>query len=59
MSKGTRLGIDGLLEVLASDRLGSVWEAVPNQLLDFVEALNDGPLEDDVALLAVRFKRQD
>ncbi len=59
MSKGTRLGIDGLLEVLASDRLGSVWEAVPNQLLDFVEALNDGPLEDDVALLAVRFRRQD
>jgi serine phosphatase RsbU (regulator of sigma subunit)/ActR/RegA family two-component response regulator len=59
MSKGTRLGIDGLLGVLASDELGSVWDAVPDKLLDFVEALNDGPLEDDVALLAVRFRRHD
>ncbi len=59
VSKGTRLGIDGLLGVLASDRLGSMWDAVPDKLLDFVEALNDGPLEDDVALLAVRFSRHD
>ncbi|MGH2871916.1 MAG: PP2C family protein-serine/threonine phosphatase [Solirubrobacteraceae bacterium] len=54
VSRGTRLGIDGLLEMLAADSPNAIWEAIPNRLLDQVEALNDGPLEDDVALLAVR-----
>jgi serine phosphatase RsbU (regulator of sigma subunit) len=54
VSRGTRLGIDGLLELLAADSPNAIWDAIPNRLLDQVEALNDGPLEDDVALLAVR-----
>ena len=54
VSRGTRLGIDGLLELLASEAPDAIWESVPNRLLDQIEALNDGPLEDDVALLAVR-----
>jgi serine phosphatase RsbU (regulator of sigma subunit) len=54
VSRGTRLGIEGLLELLAADSPDAIWESVPNRLLDQVEALNDGPLEDDVALLAVR-----
>jgi serine phosphatase RsbU (regulator of sigma subunit) len=53
-ARGTRLGIDGLLELLAADSPTAIWDSVPNRLLDQVEALNDGPLEDDVALLAVR-----
>ena len=53
-SHGTRLGIDGLLELLAAESPTAIWDAIPNRLLDQVEALNDGPLEDDVALLAVR-----
>ncbi|HEX3802214.1 MAG TPA: SpoIIE family protein phosphatase [Solirubrobacteraceae bacterium] len=54
VSRGTRLGIEGLLELLAADSPEAVWDSVPNRILDQVEALNDGPLEDDVALLAVR-----
>ncbi len=54
-ARGTRLGIDGLLEILSSEGPDAVWTAAPDRLLDHVEALNDGPLEDDVALLAVRF----
>ncbi len=54
VSRGTRLGIEGLLELLASDSADAIWESIPNRLLDQVEALNDGPLEDDVALLGVR-----
>lgn len=54
VSRGTRLGIDGLLEMLAADAPDAIWDSIPNRLLDQVEALNDGPLEDDVALLAVR-----
>jgi serine phosphatase RsbU (regulator of sigma subunit) len=54
VSRGTRLGIDGLLELLAADSPEAIWDSVPNRLLDEIEALNDGPLEDDVALLAVR-----
>ncbi len=54
VSRGTRLGIEGLLELLAADSPEAIWDSVPNRLLDQVEALNDGPLEDDVALLAVR-----
>ena len=53
-SRGTRLGIEGLLELLAADSPDAIWDSVPDGLLDQVEALNDGPLEDDVALLAVR-----
>jgi serine phosphatase RsbU (regulator of sigma subunit) len=53
-SRGTRLGIDGLLELIAAESPTAIWDSVPNRLLDQVEALNDGPLEDDVALLAVR-----
>jgi serine phosphatase RsbU (regulator of sigma subunit) len=53
-SRGNRLGIDGLLELLAADSPTAIWDSIPNRLLDQVEALNDGPLEDDVALLAVR-----
>lgn len=54
VSRGTRLGIEGLLELLAADSPDAIWDSVPDRLLDQVEALNDGPLEDDVALLAVR-----
>ncbi|HWD70182.1 MAG TPA: fused response regulator/phosphatase [Solirubrobacteraceae bacterium] len=54
-SRGNRLGIEGLVELLAADSPTAIWDSVPNRLLDQVEALNDGPLEDDVALLAVRF----
>ena len=54
VSRGTRLGIEGLLELLAADSPDAIWDSVPHRLLDEVEALNDGPLEDDVALLAVR-----
>lgn len=53
-ARGNRLGIDGLLELLAAESPTAIWDSVPNRLLDQVEALNDGPLEDDVALLAVR-----
>jgi serine phosphatase RsbU (regulator of sigma subunit) len=54
VTRGTRLGIEGLLELLAADSPNAIWDSIPNRLLDQVEALNDGPLEDDVALLAVR-----
>lgn len=54
VSRGTRLGIEGLLDLLAADSPDAIWDSVPNRLLDQIEALNDGPLEDDVALLAVR-----
>ncbi len=54
VSRGTRLGIEGLLELLAADSPNAIWDSIPNRLLDQIEALNDGPLEDDVALLAVR-----
>ena len=57
VSRGTRLGIEGLLELLRAEGPDGIWESVPNRLLDQVEALNDGPLEDDVALLAVRCDR--
>lgn len=44
-----RLGIDGLLKLLG----GSPAPANPEQLIDRVEELNRGPLDDDVALLVV------
>jgi serine phosphatase RsbU (regulator of sigma subunit) len=46
-----RLGIDGLLRTLA-DRPADVF--APDSVIDRVEALNGGPLDDDVALLVVR-----
>lgn len=55
VSRGTRLGIDGLLAMLAEGGPDGVWRSVPDRLLDAVEGLNEGPLEDDVALLAVRY----
>jgi len=54
VSRGLRLGIEGLIEVLAQLSPTAIWDAIPDRLLDEVESLNDGPLEDDVALLAVR-----
>lgn len=54
VSRGARLGIDGLIGLLAGAGPDATWDLVPDGLLDHVEALNDGPLEDDVALLAVR-----
>jgi len=54
-ARGSRLGIDGLLEIVSGDGVEAFWRSVPDDLLDHVEGLNDGPLEDDVALLAVRF----
>ena len=54
-----RLGIDGLLDVLAHEppsggelAANGLW-AAPGLLIDRVEELNDGPLDDDVAVLVV------
>jgi serine phosphatase RsbU (regulator of sigma subunit) len=54
-----RLGIDGLLDVLAGEPPGGgrsaasgLW-AAPGRLIDRIEQLNDGPLDDDVAVLVV------
>ena len=46
-----RLGIDGLLRTLA-DTPADGFD--PDRVIDRVEALNRGPLDDDVALLVVR-----
>ena len=53
---GTRLGLDGFVELL-SERVddGSLWLELPDPLIERVESLNGGPLNDDVALLALRF----
>lgn len=53
---GPRLGIDGLLGVVAEappETADRGYASAPEQLIDRVEALNEGPLEDDVALLAL------
>ena len=52
--RAARLEIDGLIEVLAQPTHGgaSYFEA-PDDLIDRVEELNQGPLEDDVAILAL------
>ena len=57
VSRGVRLGIEGLVNLLSGAGPDAIWELIPDGLLDRVEALNDGPLEDDVALLAVRCER--
>jgi serine phosphatase RsbU (regulator of sigma subunit) len=51
-----RLGLDGFVELL-SDRVedGSLWLELPDPLIERMETLNGGPLDDDVALLALRF----
>ncbi len=54
VSRGTRLGYRGAAGAVGGGLPNAIWDAIPNRLLDQVEALNDGPLEDDVALLAVR-----
>jgi serine phosphatase RsbU (regulator of sigma subunit) len=55
-----RLGIEGLLGVLRGDvrrgagaRPGQPFSSAPGLLIDRVEELNDGPLDDDVAVLSV------
>jgi serine phosphatase RsbU (regulator of sigma subunit) len=52
-----RLGIDGLLGVLGGDARcgtpGRPYSSAPELLIDRVEELNDGPLDDDVAVLSV------
>jgi serine phosphatase RsbU (regulator of sigma subunit) len=51
-----RLGLEGLVEMLSEcEAQGSFWEELPDPLIHRVEALNDGPLPDDVALLGLRF----
>lgn len=54
-----RLGIEGLIDVLAGElssdggvAANGLW-AAPGLLIDRVEQLNDGPLDDDVAVLVV------
>jgi serine phosphatase RsbU (regulator of sigma subunit) len=53
---GQRLGLERFVDLVAeSARQGTLWNQLPNPLVDRVEALNEGPLDDDVALLALRF----
>jgi serine phosphatase RsbU (regulator of sigma subunit) len=49
-----RLGIDGFLGVLSEGRGSGASEFDPERLIDRVEELNRGPLDDDVALLALK-----
>lgn len=53
---GHRLGLDGFVDLL-SERVedGSLWLHLPDPLIGQVESLNGGPLNDDVAMLALRF----
>lgn len=55
---GARLGLDGFVELLSA-RVddGALWLELPDPVIDRVERLNGGPLDDDVALLALRFDR--
>ena len=46
-----RLGIEGLLRTLAEKPADGF---DPERVIDHVEGLNRGPLDDDVALLVVR-----
>ncbi|WP_249010851.1 PP2C family protein-serine/threonine phosphatase [Conexibacter sp. DBS9H8] len=52
--RAERLELTGLVELLAGTGPDALWRAAPDALLDRVEALNGGPLNDDVALLVVR-----
>ncbi len=49
-----RLGIDGFVDVLRDDQAVAPGEFDPERLIDRVEELNGGPLDDDVALLALK-----
>jgi serine phosphatase RsbU (regulator of sigma subunit) len=49
-----RLGIDGFVAVLADDQAMAAGDFDPERLIDHVEELNGGPLDDDVALLALK-----
>ncbi len=48
-----RLGIDGLLEMLRWPAGSGSLKVNPELLIDRIEQLNEGPLDDDVALLAL------
>lgn len=48
-----RLGIDGLLEMVSRSPGTSAMKLDPERLIDEIEELNRGPLDDDVALLAL------
>jgi serine phosphatase RsbU (regulator of sigma subunit) len=49
-----RLGIDGFLAVVGEDPATAAGDFDPERLIDRVEELNEGPLDDDVALLALK-----
>jgi serine phosphatase RsbU (regulator of sigma subunit) len=51
---GERLGIDGLLGVLGRPADGVDYTLEPARLIDSIEELNQGPLDDDVALLSLK-----
>jgi serine phosphatase RsbU (regulator of sigma subunit) len=48
-----RLGIEGLLELLRRSPGTAATKLDPERLIDQIEELNQGPLDDDVALLAL------
>jgi len=48
-----RLGIDGLMKMLSGSGSRSTMHLNAELLIDSIEELNEGPLDDDVALLAV------
>ncbi|HET9074510.1 MAG TPA: SpoIIE family protein phosphatase [Solirubrobacteraceae bacterium] len=67
-AEGRRLGLEGFVDLVAArvapaqeDGPGSsaaserLWRDLPETLVGAVEQLNEGPLDDDVALLAMRF----
>ena len=49
-----RLGIDGFVGVLSEDHAKGASDFDPERLIDRVEEVNRGPLDDDVALLALK-----
>jgi len=49
-----RLGIEGFIGVLTEDQRSGATDFDPERLIDRVEELNRGPLDDDVALLALK-----
>jgi serine phosphatase RsbU (regulator of sigma subunit) len=49
-----RLGVDGFLAVVGEDPATAAGDFDPERLIDRVEELNEGPLDDDVALLALK-----
>ena len=48
-----RLGIEGLMKMLSGSVSGGAMHLDAELLIDSIEELNEGPLDDDVALLAV------